>query len=304
MAFEDILTQVSDADERAQLAGIAAKYPKIRALVEIGETAEAPLMALQGVAKDPAKVADALKRLPEWYDYNARNWDEGRQMYKREIDSEAELSAARTRVLELENRGDGEMTLDEIVAGLKSRGEFAGKDDLKNLVTVDGFRSGINQTTKRFETVYAKLTPRADEYRAKYGEAIPYDKIFDYMETNKVFDPATKIYVTPTPDQAYDYVVGPQERKLEQAANTKAIEEAEQRGIDKGRQLATQSIDGRGLPVDSRGSTGGASRFYQRTMARRAERAAGGTGDGRLGSGQAAQAGIADRNKHLAGGGV
>lgn len=297
MAFEDLLTQIQDEAERGQLAALAAKYPNLKTLAEVGEKFT-PIV--QQLSQREGVNADAeIAALPKWIDWRANNWDPTANATKQQLAERERAEALQTRVQELEAKGQTEMTYEEIAAKLESEGKILKKDDI---VTKAELLADRNAQARHFQQIYAKLTPKAIEYREKFGQDLPYDAVFEYMEKNPKFDPATKQFVMPEPEEAYKVIVSPKERELEVAKLKQEAADAETRGIEKGRQAAMQSVEGRGVPVASGGGQRANTSFMQKIFGKRAERQ--GTGaTGRLGDGTAAREMLAEHQRAAMSGG-
>lgn len=283
--LEDLIKQIEDETDRAQVAGLATKYSFLKEHVEAGEIA-GPVMerlrAMPGV--DPSKE---LAEVSDWVKWRQNDWNSNKPVFNAAAKAaHLELTA---RIAELEGKGETEMNLDEVKAALVADG-YMKKDDLKGVITQQDLQSALFAQGKAQQKMFASLTPMSVKHFNEFKEEIPYDKIFAYMEENQRFDTATKTLVYPDPKDAYAAIVAPRVSELKAAEIKAQIEAAKAEGIKEGRLAASQAVTGQGMPVDSTGGKG--TPFMQRIHERRAEMAASG-GSGRLGSGAAAAEGLA-----------
>lgn len=275
MAFADILAQITEATDREALTAVADKYPTFRAIAEDGERHQSLRSTLvsAGVAAD--KVDAAIANTPAMFKWSVDNYDFTAGMTHQEKAARAETAEIRRQYDDLVAKGDTDMDIDTIIAGLKEKGFVVSKDDLKDFATRAEVGSTASALTSRFENVYSRLTPRAVEHAAKFGEAIPMDKIFDYMREQGITDP----------DKAYDAYMAPKMAELRDKSHKDEVAAAELRGKQAGMAEAATMVGRAGMPLDNGGSRK-LPHFMAKVMAKRGAPG----GEGRLGDGTSAKA--------------
>ena len=299
MAFDDILAQIADDEAKSQLRGLVEKIPALKTNYELGEKAKPVVDRLSAMKAEnglPVDFARELEQLPDWVDWRVNRHPQEAQRTTALI---TERDSLKARLAELEAKGELDMNFDEIKAKLIEEKLVVPPSELENRLTKAEFQNMMMQGFQSQENAYAELTPLAIEHQQKFGKPLNYKEVFQYMRENQRYDPATKTLVMPKPMDAYNAVIAPEVREMEKAQAQAAIDAARKEGVAVGRQEAMQSINGRGMPVSGEGQRApGGSRFMNRILQRRAENA---DTTGRLGSGAATQAGVADHYKKLAG---
>ncbi len=251
MAFENLLTLAAEAD-RQPIKELADRYPWLKKFAEKGERYEQLEPEFKALYDDgdPLKVVGELKRWREW---NQKDWvaHQNQTAQLRDL-----LASATTKVTELENRSDVEMTPEEVrtlvAESVKATLSEAGVVDKKGLEQslIDlvekqikpQIEANANGLTSRFEDVYAELTPKMLDHKETFGETLKMRDLFKYMKDTAQMDPI----------KAYDAMVAPRLREKEQKEWEAKIVEAENKGVAKGR-LERAAASGRSMPVDGKG---------------------------------------------------
>ena len=240
-------------------------------------------------AMNPTLAAETIVRLPEWREYQDRNWLPEHGMYRGEKEARDEADRLRGQLIEERAKGGaGDMTEEQITDLINKRiteGNYIKKDEL---TAVNGpLANSVNGLAKRFEDVYTDLEEQRFDYENTFKEALPYRQIMKYMAEKGERD-TVSAYKAVTSEKWTDH------RKKQYEAEIAA---AEKRGEERARQNFVQREGGQGIPVNS-GSTGrGMPHFMAKIFRQREERAKGSVTPGRLGDGTATKEGFADYNK-------
>lgn len=212
--FDDILAKAEEGDR-----GILAKYPELKASVERAE-------ALAGeVDKQKTTMADWDTRLRGWESWKLNNWDDAKGMPKGQIQAQEEAAAARRELAELQARGEvnTDMTLEEILVTLQSKG-FVTKEDVAKTLKESGVVDAktIDQRFEQMDTgmsyIYGATAHLPLEHHQEFGKTMKVQDLFKFMNDNKLADPQL----------AYDRMVEPLRRAKQDettAARTKEIED-------------------------------------------------------------------------------
>jgi hypothetical protein len=311
MAFEDILRSIAEETDRAAFFAVAEKHPSLKKYIELGEQAQNAMPFLERARKaiknPDLDIPKALEAEASWEEWKASNWDDVAKMthpQKRAVDmlasAETDLAATRARVAELEARGETEMTGEEIDALVNKRLEERGvvtRADLPKLLPMDRLmdkdgnplvatrgdvNDSLNRIGGRFQEIYKDLTPQMIEHHATFGKQLEMQKVYDVMEaefkaTGRPMEPLA----------AYKKAYAPEFAERETANRAKEIQEAEARGEQKGRQMVTQSQNGRGIPLSGGGVSQGP--LMKRYLSKQTTSEAGKPIDAPLGKGLIAQ---------------
>lgn len=293
MALEDILRTINDEAERQSVTTVLDKYSPVKAALERGDALADTFNEMAALGADPVVEA---KELPAWIKWRRENLDLKTMKLKPVIALESERDVLKARIAELEAERGTEMTGEEVKALANQMFEDkmkAAREDPNNpLVDKTLLLGSMNAQAKRFQEIYAALTPEAVSHAQKYGEPLPVQEVLDYIEKTGERDPK----------KAYAAVLAPRDTnlKIKQLEADKAAEF--EKGKQKGIEEAQAKLNGQRHPVDGGGSQRAGSGFMNRIFKKRAERAD--AGSQRLGSGFATAAGMADHQKRLMGSGT
>lgn len=293
MALEDLINSINDEGERGQLKSLLGKYGNVKTALEVGEQAAPVFEKVRALNVDPAKE---LALLPSWVDWRNKETDPATGKLKAVIAAESERDVLKGRVAELEAKGETEMTTEEVKALADARFDERMKamveDPSNPLIRKDVLLGSMNSQAQRFQEIYAALTPEAVSHSQKYGEPLPVQEVLDYIEKHGERDPK----------KAYQAILEPRDTKLKiaqlEADAQKKFEEGKLKGIEE----AQAKVNGQRMPVDGGGNQGTRGNHFMNKIFKRREASAS-AGNTRLGSGSAAQAGMADYQKKLMGSG-
>ncbi len=255
MAFTNLLALAAEAD-RQSISEIADKNPWLKKYAEMGEDLERLQPRVKGLYDD-GSVEKVVTELERWRRWHQTDWPahQSQTQQAREL-----LAAAQSKVLELENRSDIDMTPEEIrtlvkesvqatltEAGIVDNKKLeASLTDLIEKQVKPQIAASSDGLTNRFEDVYATMTPQAIKHSREFdGEVLDMKGLFKHMKETNQMDP----------DKAYkDWIAPRMEEKRTKDVEAKLVE-AEKRGEQKGRTEARKEArPGQAMPVDGRGS--------------------------------------------------
>jgi hypothetical protein len=261
--------KLANDDEKKVLESLASKDPNLKKYYDSGEVLEGLRPRFKQLHETyEANPELAVDELAKWHAWKKDKWPTWQSDHQR---VEAALATAQAEVAELQNNRSTEVTPEEIKeivqATLKEAG-FVKSDELESKITESikkevgpTLDNRVNGLTKRFEKVYAKLTPKASQHEKTFGEPLDYDGLFEFMNKNGLEDP----------EAAYKQFYGEKftAKSAEQIASDKKAEY--DKGIAEGKKAALKEVaKERSMPVDGRPAQSAAPKgaLWRRALAR------------------------------------
>jgi len=234
--FDDFLKTVPAADQE-----VLNRYPGLKTSTEQMER------DIQILAPHAQKAIEWDKWSSGYTDeYGQRhpgNWDAQANMTVAERDLRAELAAAQARL----NSGTGTRTDAADVVALRKELDAKVADIQKNAEKV------LNDKVNGMNFFYEAVTRHAFDHQKEFRENLDPGKFREFIVKNNILDP----------DMAYDKMVADRRAEIaktrateQEAANKKALEEAEKRGYEKAAQERAMGPSGMS-PTDQTGGIAG-----------------------------------------------